>query len=475
VENFIEIFSEDRIVYISRAPGRVNLMGRHIDHQGGFINTVAINKEILLAFSSREDKKIQIHNIKSDSFPSQLLSPNSLIDISPFADWTSFAKSAQVKEYNQKKSGDWSLYILAIYFRFQMHFKEIEFKGLDCVVSGNIPVGSGLSSSSALGVAFAKALLHINQISLSDKRLIELTGESELFVGFHGGKGDQAAIVSAKKGMVNKIGFYPFHISKTYPMLKDIQVLVAFSGQSAKKGGSAQSAYNQRVASYAIGFKMLQQLWPLSSKVNHIRNLTPERLRISSVELLTAISNLPTNPTRKSLIDYFSSIDDEFLHDLFLTHEDPGQYDIIGTLLFGISECSRSEFFNEILKSHDLEKIRKCIAVSHNGDRRSKSPLDLTYLIEQNIPMVDISGNYDCSTEDIDQMVDISNAVPGVIGAQLAGAGMGGNIVILVKSESTGNIMTELNEKYYEPKNIPFDAHVCVPISGASIVGETIG
>ena len=193
VENFIEIFSEDRIVYISRAPGRVNLMGRHIDHQGGFINTVAINKEILLAFSSREDKKIQIHNIKSDSFPSQLLSPNSLIDISPFADWTSFAKSAQVKEYNQKKSGDWSLYILAIYFRFQMHFKEIEFKGLDCVVSGNIPVGSGLSSSSALGVAFAKALLHINQISLSDKRLIELTGESELFVGFHGGNAEEVS------------------------------------------------------------------------------------------------------------------------------------------------------------------------------------------------------------------------------------------------------------------------------------------
>ena len=89
--------------------------------------------------------------------------------------------------------------------------------------------------------------------------------------------------------------------------------------------------------------------------------------------------------------------------------------------------------------------------------------------------MVDIPGNYDCSTENIDQMVDIANAIPGVIGAQLAGAGMGGNIVVLVKENSAEDVLTELNQKYYTRNNIPFDAHICVPISGASIVGETIG
>ena len=87
--------------------------------------------------------------------------------------------------------------------------------------------------------------------------------------------------------------------------------------------------------------------------------------------------------------------------------------------------------------------------------------------------MMDISGNYGTSTKNIDQMVDIANEVPGTIGAQLAGAGMGGNIVVLVKNEVTENVMKALKEKYYEPKNIPFDAHICVPISGASIIGES--
>jgi N-acetylgalactosamine kinase len=472
VENFIEIFSEDRIVYISRAPGRVNLMGRHIDHQGGFINTVAINKEILLAFSPRNDNKIQIHNLESVQFPSHQLSPISILDVSSYSDWKSFTTSVQVKEFNKLNSGDWSLYILAIYYRLQIHFNEIGFKGLDCVVSGNIPVGSGLSSSSALGVAFAKALLHVNKISLTDKHLIELTGESELFVGFHGGKGDQAAIISAKNGMVNKIGFFPFHIDKTTHFPEELKLVIAFSGSSSKKGEGAQSTYNQRVASYAIGLKMLQHGWKLTKSVSHIRDLTPERLHVSSAELLTVISNLPIGPTRKELMDYLNEFDDGFLKKLFLTHDDPGQYDLIGTLLFGISECSRSEFFNEILESYDLEKIGKCIAVSHNGDRLNKSKINLTNFIEYNVPMVDIPGNYDCSTENIDQMVDIANAIPGVIGAQLAGAGMGGNIVVLVKENSAEDVLTELNQKYYTRNNIPFDAHICVPISGASIMGD---
>jgi galactokinase len=61
-------------------------------------------------------------------------------------------------------------------------------------------------------------------------------------------------------------------------------------------------------------------------------------------------------------------------------------------------------------------------------------------------------------------MVDIANNVPGTIGAQLAGAGMGGNIVVLVKAEAVENVVTALNDKYYVPNNIPYDAHICIPI-----------
>ena len=162
-----------------------------------------------------------------------------------------------------------------------------------------------------------------------------------------------------------------------------------------------------------------------------------------------------------------------FLDDIYQTHEDPGKYDLIGTILFGISECTRSESFNQILQSGDLEQIRTIIAASHNGDRLgSHNSNSIFDLIKDKIPLTHISGKWGFSTEDIDQMVDISNSIPGTVGAQLAGAGMGGNIVVLVKDGFADDILSALRKEYYEPKNIPFDAHIYNPIFGASILGE---
>ena len=59
VKQFIKTYDGEKNILLTRAPARVNLMGRHIDHQGGFINTVAINKEILIAASSRNDSFIR--------------------------------------------------------------------------------------------------------------------------------------------------------------------------------------------------------------------------------------------------------------------------------------------------------------------------------------------------------------------------------------------------------------------------------
>ena len=85
-------------------------------------------------------------------------------------------------------------------------------------------------------------------------------------------------------------------------------------------------------------------------------------------------------------------------------------------------------------------------------------------------PITSIPGNYGCSTKEIDQMVDIANRVPGTVGAQLAGAGMGGNMTILAKDNCAEHVLHELRDQYYQPQNIPFEAHICYPISGASVL-----
>ena len=174
VEHFIKIYNEKKKIIISRAPARVNLMGRHIDHQGGYVNTIAIDKEILLAASPRKDNIINIKNVNSTQFPARELKPNTLLDIAIFSDWETFVRSSQVQNLNKSLKDDWSLYILAVYYRLQLHFPDVGLKGIDCIVSGNIPVGSGLSSSSALGVAFSQALLSLHHIQISKNLLSDL-------------------------------------------------------------------------------------------------------------------------------------------------------------------------------------------------------------------------------------------------------------------------------------------------------------
>ncbi|MBD3337759.1 MAG: hypothetical protein GF353_01535, partial [Candidatus Lokiarchaeota archaeon] len=62
-------FQNDEKLVLSRIPGRINLMGRHIDHQGGRVNLIAIDREILIIASKRSDQKINAYNSDSHYFP----------------------------------------------------------------------------------------------------------------------------------------------------------------------------------------------------------------------------------------------------------------------------------------------------------------------------------------------------------------------------------------------------------------------
>ena len=140
VEHFIKIYNEKKKIIISRAPARVNLMGRHIDHQGGYVNTIAIDKEILLAASQRKDNVINIKNVNSTQFPARELKPNTLLDIATFSDWEIFVRSGQVQNLNKSIPDDWSMYILAAFYRLQLHFPDVRLQGIDCIFSGMYPL-----------------------------------------------------------------------------------------------------------------------------------------------------------------------------------------------------------------------------------------------------------------------------------------------------------------------------------------------
>ena len=79
-------------------------------------------------------------------------------------------------------------------------------------------------------------------------------------------------------------------------------------------------------------------------------------------------------------------------------------------------------------------------------------------------------GSYACSIPEIDLMADIANRTPGVAGAQLAGAGLGGCMMVLARRDAVPQLMENLKNGYYRPRNIADNILVCSPIAGAGPV-----
>ena len=79
-------------------------------------------------------------------------------------------------------------------------------------------------------------------------------------------------------------------------------------------------------------------------------------------------------------------------------------------------------------------------------------------------------GSYRCSLPEIDLMVDLSCNVKGVAGAQLAGAGLGGCMMVLLRNDAVKDLTGVLTEKYYKPRNLPSGLLHCRPIAGACAI-----
>ncbi|MCU0503942.1 MAG: hypothetical protein MUC51_19655, partial [Anaerolineae bacterium] len=177
----VETLGPDRRVLISRAPGRMNIMGRHVDHQGGHTNLMAIDREVLLAASARDDDEVRLYNVQPDQFAARRFSIGELLTQLTWDDWLSLVNSEAVQQMVMESGGDWAQYVRAAVLRLQKHYHGIKLHGLDIIVHGTVPVAAGLSSSSALVVATAEAVVALNSLDMRPRQFVDLCGEGEWF------------------------------------------------------------------------------------------------------------------------------------------------------------------------------------------------------------------------------------------------------------------------------------------------------
>jgi len=473
-----------RKVLLCRSPGRVNLMGRHVDHRGGYVNVMAINREVLLAVASREDDVVTLGNLDDLQFPPCQFKIGHLLDEFRYGSWGQFINSPPVRRLLADAPGDWSHYARAALLRLQKELGQHRLGGMDCLLSGDIPIGAGLSSSSALVVAFALAALAVNRLKSSPQDFVDLCGEGEWFVGSRGGSSDHAAILASRRGCVMRIGFFPFRLSGRVALPRNLQAVIAHSGSKALKSAAARDIFNQRVACYEIAEILLRRSSRLTRDIERLGDVNPQRLGVSVGRIIRLLKRLPGRATRRQLRRLIGRDDREKLEAVFATHGNLGTYDLRGVALFGIGECARSGRFLELLRAGKIDRLGRLMRISHDGDRRFRfdrkghrrrwlvrtDDASLERLARSCPDLAELPGRYACSTEQIDELVDIAGRIEGVIGAQLAGAGLGGCAVILVKADAVSRLTEQLRQRYYAPHGLSEDLHACLPVAGAGIL-----
>jgi len=485
---------EDRGVIIVRSAGRVNLLGTHIDHRGGSVNPVCV-KQMWLVVEPRDDDRVLAKNVESSQFPDEQFSISGCLPAGEkIQDWDAWCHD-EFEERRHETSVTWSNYIRAAVLYLQ-HLNTKDdgsfapaLRGMNMMVYGDVPRAAGLASSSALVMVAAETVIRINSLQIKPADLVEHWGFAEWYVGTRGGCSDHAAIVHGRPGTILHITAFPMTVEGA-ALPAGYNFILANSGIEAKKQAGARDIFNSRVAAYVFGLMMIRKNFPeYADKLERLRDVNPERLGVDEIEIYRMVKSLPASVSRADILELLPESEHK-IRRVFRSHDEPEQgYHIRQICLYGITECIRAEMVPQCLRTGDMKTFGELMSISHDGDRVTKVvdgkriPTDNSYpdaridALTSDLKSGDRrrmsrarlwrqGGGYNVSLPEIDMLVDIAIATPGVLGAGLVGAGMGGSIVAVVEDKHARQLIENMAEQYYHPRNLPVGAEIIIPVGG---------
>ena len=334
-DKFAELFGNSDGVNFYFSPGRVNLIGEHTDYNGGHVFPCSLTLGTYGAARKREDRKIHFYSMNLDSFG---------------------VVEASLDDLTNKKEYNWANYPLGVVWAFAEKGHPIS-SGFDMVIWGNIPNGSGLSSSASLEVltgVILSDLFDIKDLSMTDLALI---GQySEIM--------DQFAVAMGKKDHAIFLDTATLDYEYAPCVLDGAKIVIT---NSKVKHSLVDSAYNDRRNECAAALKALQTKLDIQS------------LGDLSIEEFEANKEL---------------ISDEI----------------------------------QALKDGKIEEFGKLMNQSH----------------------ISLRDDYAVSCDEIDILVDLAWAIPGVLGSRITGGGFGGCTVSIVKDEAVDTFIETIGKAYAE-------------------------
>jgi galactokinase len=378
--------------HLVRAPGRLELLGNHTDYNQGLVMSLAVDKYIHIASSPRSDGKIELI---TSSFPER--------------------ETFWANDFKKNPDAPWANYVKGVLE--QLRKRGVNFNGFNAAITGDIPMGAGMSSSAALEVATALTVRRLYPFSLTETGLATAPTRDDRgelppvpqaeklyfaklcqaaenqFVGVQSGLLDQISSLFGKAWHVMSIDFQSLKVEQS-PMVGEA-IIVCNSGVKHELVGGEYNELRQNCESAA------QKLGAKSLRAVELRSLEANKAKLTTREYECA------------------------------RHV--------------ISEIQRVVAGERALREDDHRQFGQYMFQSHESSR-------------------DFLKN---STAELDLLVELARAHPGCLGARLTGGGFGGATINLVAYHQAESFMRQIANEYEDETGHKLQPILCQIVDGA--------
>jgi len=386
-----------RAELVVRVPGRVNLIGEHIDYCGYAVHPMAIEQDIIVAVCKRSKPGLSLANVDQR-----------------YCDW----EEADLSHISITPGCPswWGYFLCGLKGVAEMQLGPVENLGLCCMVQGTIPPSAGLSSSSALVVSAALSLLWAqHKLVIGREKLATVCASAERFIGTQGGGMDQAIELLAVKGAAKLIEFGPL---RSFDVKLPSGAVFVVANSLEEKNKAASNDYNTRVVECRLATMVLAKKllgdgeWREAGRLKEVQ----QKVGVEVIKMVEKVESVlhQEDYSRKEVLEILGE-DEAWLQSKVLT---PNTQSLETFRLYQrakhvYSEAARVYQFRDVCEtggSSALTSLGSMMTASHVSCR------DL----------------YQCSSSGLDKLVELATT-SGALGARLTGAGWGGCIVALVR------------------------------------------
>ena len=420
--------------FIVRAPGRVNIIGEHIDYMGYSVMPFALENDTLIAgLTVQGGSTVELNHVDDQQFPPVTFPANNelQVDVSKGVQWYNYFQCGYRGLFDETAA--------------QSGSQRARAEGLKLLVHTTVPLGSGLSSSSSFVVCSLLATAKGHAVTLNQKDVGERAQKCEGYIGTMGGGMDQAISVMGERGMAKHVEFNPLRTSDV-SLPEGGCFVVANSLAKSAKAVSADKQYNLRVTECKLGVLIVAKEAGLTFASGE--NVTYRALAEKYFKL----------PDANISIDQLQQMEQfcrDKLHEAAYTQAEI-EKKLSGScrLILNDRRCDNvfnvnKEFFLHQRAKHVYSEACRVLAFKEECAKASY-PGQLAALGKlMDDSGASCAGDYDCSCPELDALTNLARK-SGALGSRLTGAGWGGSTVSLVKIDQVDQFVRALQKGYFD-------------------------